>query len=92
MKCATFYSYSKAETIINKRDINDVFESIFTTVASNIQKFLGKGSGSTIDSVIDHTISVSKYDSLAGRSYIRLKKELDHLRRGLIIMNGLKRV
>ena len=37
-KYDTFYSHSKAETIINESDIDDVFESIYTTVISNIQK------------------------------------------------------
>ena len=38
-----FYSFSKAEIIINESDIDGVFESIYTTVISNIQKSLGKG-------------------------------------------------
>ena len=60
-KYDTFYSNSKAETIINEREIDDdVFKSIYTTIISNIQKFLGKGSGWIIDSVIDHNINISK--------------------------------
>ena len=56
----TFYSNSKAEIIINESDINDVFQSIYTTVISNMQKPLGKGSDWITDSVIDHNISISK--------------------------------
>ena len=37
-----FYSLSKAEIIINESDIDGVFESIYTTVISNIQKSLRK--------------------------------------------------
>ena len=48
------------------------------------KKSLGKGSGWIIDSVIDHNISISKYNPLAGSSYIKLSKELDHPRKGLI--------
>ena len=33
---------------------------------------------SVIDLVIDHTISISKCNPLAGSRYIRLPKELDH--------------
>ena len=44
IKYDTFYLHSKAETIVNKSDIDDVFKSIYTTVISNIQKTLGKGS------------------------------------------------
>ena len=79
-----FYSSSKAEIIINESNIDGVFQSIYTTVITNIQKSLGKGSGWIIDSVIDHTISISKYNPLAGSSYIKLPKELDHPRKELI--------
>ena len=82
-KYDTFYSHSKAETIINESDIDDLVESICTTIISNIQKSLEKSSGSVIDSVIEHNISISKYNPLAGSSYIKLSKELDHPRKGL---------
>ena len=39
---------------------------------------LGKGSGWIIDSVIDYNINNSKCNSLAGSSYIKSPKELDH--------------
>ena len=61
-----------------------MLKSIYTTIIANVQKSLGKGSGWKIDSVIDHTISISKYNPLAGSSYIKLPKELDHPRKGLI--------
>ena len=75
-----FYSNSKAEIIINENYIDDVLQSIFATIRTNIQK----GSGWIIDSVIAHFISISKYNSLARSSYIKLPKELDHPRKGLI--------
>ena len=59
-KYITFHSSLKAETI-NESDIDDVFESVYTMIISNIQKYLGKGSGWIIDSVIDHNISISNY-------------------------------
>ena len=37
-----------------------------------------------IDSVIDHTISISEYNPLPGSSYFKLPKELDHRRKFLI--------
>ena len=55
-----------------------------TTIISNIQRSLRKGSGWVTDSAIDHAISISKYNPLAGSSYIKLPKELDHPRKGLI--------
>ena len=35
------------------------------------KKVLRKGSGWIIDSVIDHTTSISKYNPLTGSSYIK---------------------
>ena len=83
-KYDNFYSSSTAEIIINESDIGNVFKSVYTTIITNMQKCLGKGSGWIIDSVIDHTISISKYNPLAGSSCIKLLKELDHPRKGLI--------
>ena len=83
-KYKDFYSSSKAEIIINKSGIDNVFQSIYTTIIKDIQTSFRKGSGWIIDSVIDHTMSISKYNPLAGSSYIKLLKELDHLRKGLI--------
>ena len=54
----TFYSNSKAEIIINESGISDLFQSIHNTIKSNMQISLGKGSVSTIDSVIDYNIGI----------------------------------
>ena len=75
---------SKAKTIINESDIDDVFELIYTTTISNIiPKSLWKSSGRIINSVIDHSIGISKCGHLAGSRYIKLLKKLDHPRKGL---------
>ena len=60
-----------------------MFQLIYTTIISNVQTFLGKGSSWIIDSVIDHNVSISKYNPLTGSSYIKLPKKLDHPRKGL---------
>ena len=60
-----FYSSWKAEIIINENDVDDVLQSIYTPIITKIQKSLGKDSSWIIDSVINHTISVSKYNPLA---------------------------
>ena len=75
---------TKAETIINESDMDDEFESIYTMIIWNIQKYLRKGSGSIIGSVIDHINNISKYNPLAGSSYLKLPKELDYPQKGLI--------
>ena len=83
-KYGNFYSSSKTKIIINESDIDDVFKSIYTTIITNIQKSLGEFSGLIIDSVIDNTITISKYNPLVGSSYIKLPKELDHPRKDFI--------
>ena len=55
-KYCNFYSSSKAEIIINESDIDGVFQTIYIAIITSIQKSLGKGSGSIIDSVIDHIL------------------------------------
>ena len=82
-KYDNFHSSSKSEIIINESDIDDVFQSICTTIITNIQKFLGKGLDWITDSVIDHSICTSKYGSLVRRSHIKLPRELDHKRNDL---------
>ena len=67
----------------------NVLQSIYTRIIKNIQKSLGKGSGWITDWVIDHTISISKYNPLAGSSYIKLPKELDPPRKGLVIIQNI---
>ena len=70
-KYDNFYSGSKAKIIINGSDIDDVFQLIYTTIMINIQKSLGKSSGWITDSVIDHTISISKHNPLPGSKYLK---------------------
>ena len=67
-KYDNFDSSSKAEIIINKGDIDHVFQSIYATIITDIQKYLGKSSGWITDLVLDHTISISKFNLLAGSS------------------------
>ena len=68
-----------------------VFQLIYTTIIASIQKQkpLGKYSGWITDSVIDHTISISKYDPLPESSYIKLPKELYYPRKGLINIQNI---
>ena len=83
-KYDNFYSHTRAERIINKMYIYDVFESIYTIIVTKIQKSLGKTSAWIIDSVIGHNSIISKYNPLAGSSYIKLPNKLDHPRNRLI--------
>ena len=69
IKYGNFYSSSKAGIIINETNIDNLFESIFTTIMENMQKSSLKDSGW----IIDHAISISKYNPLAGSSYMPKK-------------------
>ena len=88
-KYYTFCSNSKAEIIINQSDINNVFKSIYTAVIRNVQKILEKGSSLIIDSVIDHNISILRYNPLTGSIYTEVPKELNHPRKGLINVQNI---
>ena len=57
------------------------FNQSIAELYQTYKKFLGKDSGWIIDSVIDHNINISKHNPLAGSSYIKLPKELDHPRK-----------
>ena len=59
-------------------------QSILQLSLSNIEKSLEKCSGQIFDSVIVHNINISRYNPLAGTSYVKLSKELDHQRKELI--------
>ena len=63
-KYDTFYSQSTAETIVNEHEFGDIFQSIYTKIVSNIRKFLGKGLGWFIDSVIEHKINIAKCNKI----------------------------
>ena len=56
----TQYSNSKYYLTINESKIDDIFESIYTTIVSNKQKYLGKSLGWITDSVFSHFINMSK--------------------------------
>ena len=56
-KYNTFYSKSGAKIISNERES---FEPIYSTFISLIQKSLGRGSDSIINSIIDHNINIPK--------------------------------
>ena len=60
-----------------------MFQSIYTTITTNLQKSSGKSLGWITDSVINHTFNISKYNPLAGSSYIKLPKKLDYPGKGL---------
>ena len=75
-KYNNFHLSSKAKAIINESNIENMFNYKIIAIIANIRKSLGKRSGQIIDSIIDHNISIYRY--------IKLPKESDHPRKGLI--------
>ena len=86
-KYDNFYSSSKAEIFINESDINES-DNLYHNYCKHA-KSLGKGSCWIINSVIDHTVNISKYNPLLGSSYIKLPNKLDHPRKGLINIQNI---
>ena len=54
-----------------------------------LKKKLGNDSCWIIDLVINHNINISQCNPLAGSSYIKLPKELDHTRNELINIQNI---
>ena len=98
MKQSTIAFVQTQNQKLNEHDIDDVFESFYITIISNIQKSLRKGSVWIIDSVIDHTINISKCNPLDGSSYIELPEELNQRKKVwltfkiLMVMNALNNI
>ena len=82
----------KWKRLLVKENNDNLFESIHNTITSSIQKSLGKNSCRIIDSVANHTIIISKYNSLAGSIYIKLPKELDHPKKVSLIFKILMKM
>ena len=89
---APFVWTQKWKKVINESDIDDGFESLYSNIISNIQRSLGNGSGWIFDSVIDHSINISKYNPFSGSSHIKLSKEVWLIFKVLMIMNALNGV
>ena len=88
-KFDNLYWSSKAEIVINESNIDDVFQSIYTAIITNRQNSLQKDLSWIIDSVIDHSINISKYNPFPESSDINLPKELDRSRKGLINIQNI---
>ena len=63
----------------HEKVLDDIFESIYTTIISNICNILEKVLVGLLTqlSTIDHIINISKYNPLAGK----LPKELNYLKK-----------
>ena len=65
------------------------FKQYILQLYRTYKTFSGKGPGWITDSVIDDTISIWKYNRLAGSNYTELPKELNHSRKGLIHIQNI---
>ena len=60
---------------MNESDINDVLNQSIVLLYQTRKSLCENISGLIINSVIDYDINISKYNPLAGISYIKLPKE-----------------
>lgn len=60
------------EKRINEINFDDVLESIYSAIVSNMQKARGKGLGLIADLVVEHKKNISKCKHLSGSSYVKL--------------------
>ena len=74
---------------MNESDINDVLNQSIVLLYQTRKSLCENISGLIINSVIDYDINISKYKPLAGISYIKLPKELDHPRKVLINIQNI---
>ena len=77
----TFYFNSPVKTIINQRyRLNDSFEEILNL----LDIWINEGSGCITDKIEGLYINISKFEPLAGSSYISLPEKLNNSMKGLI--------
>ena len=70
---------------MDRYDIDNAFESIYTTFISNIRTSIEV----IDDTVLDHNINILMYNYSASSSYFKLPKELDQPRKRLINIQNI---
>ena len=70
------YFHSDVMTITQGDNVGEIYNSLISKIHEEIEKFQNKGSGWQFEQVMSFDINVDPYTPLAGRSYIKLPKEL----------------
>ena len=81
------YFNSKAETIINKTQIELALKVSKQQILLNIFQWISEGSCWVIQSIDNHHFNIVKYQPIKGSSYIKLPQELQHSAKRLIQNN-----
>ena len=84
----TAYFNSKAQTIINKKEIPEASQLTKQQILNKIAVWISEGSGWTIESVDNHYLNIVQYQPMKGSSYIKLPQELRNSGKGLINMKN----
>ena len=66
----------KQKQFLRKKDIDDVFKSVYSTIMLNIQKSFERGLSWVIDSLMDRNINGSNYRKLP-KEFDKPKKRFD---------------
>ena len=78
------YFNSRILEINNVYEIQIALDRADESIKEIVAQWLSDGSGWTIEEVKDHYVSIVKYNSLRGSSYLPLPEELRHHMKGLI--------
>ena len=84
----TGYFWSVRYFINNLEKIDQYAAEAHDTIAMKIEKFQKDGSGWYFEKVLMHTVNISVFLPLKGKSYIKLPKELQNSKKGLINPNN----
>ena len=81
------YFNCKAQTIINKTQIDLALKLSKQQILLTISQWISEGSGWVIQSVDSHHLNIVKYEPMKGNSYIKLPNDLQHTRKGYVYTN-----
>ena len=84
----TAYFNSIAQTVINKTQIELALKLSKQQILNKIDQWISEGSAWVIQTVDNHFINVVKYNPMKGLSYIKLLKELQNPKKGLISLQN----
>ena len=74
----SFTFTSRPQVIMSKTGIESALQNMRSDIEIRIDRFTMEGSGWAVIGLLNHDLSVNKYDPLAGRSYIPLPAEIQN--------------
>ena len=78
------YFNSTTRTILNELEIRDFYDKAVEEILNRIARWISKGSGWVIETILNFYLNIVSYKPLKGRSYFPLPEELSNPMKGLI--------